>query len=45
LKRLLCRQAVGSELFEAFVRLKKSEIAAVEGLSEEATCSRYAAAY
>lgn len=29
----------------AFVRLKKSEIAAVEGLSEESICSRYATAY
>jgi glutamine synthetase len=39
------RSWLGPELFEAYVRLKRSEIAALEGLSEEAISSRYAAAY
>jgi glutamine synthetase len=36
---------LGGELLDAYVRLKRSEIAAVEGESEEAICARYAAAY
>jgi len=36
---------LGPELLDAYVRLKRSEIAAVEGHSQEAICSRYAAVY
>jgi len=36
---------LGPELLDAYVRLKRSEIAAVEGHSQEAICSRYAAIY
>jgi glutamine synthetase len=36
---------LGPELLNAYVRLKKSEIAAVKGQSDEVICSRYAAAY
>jgi glutamine synthetase len=36
---------LGPELLNAYVRLKKSEIAAADGQSDEAICARYAAAY
>jgi glutamine synthetase len=36
---------LGGTLLDAYVRLKMSEIAAVKGHSDEAICSRYAAAY
>jgi glutamine synthetase len=36
---------LGPEFLNAYVRLKLSEIAAVKGLSDEAICARYAAAY
>jgi glutamine synthetase len=36
---------LGPEFRDAYVRLKRSEISAVKGLSDEAICSRYAAAY
>jgi glutamine synthetase len=36
---------LGAELLDVYVRLKRSEIAAVGGESEEAICSRYTAAY
>jgi len=36
---------LGSEFLEVYLRLKMSEIAAVKGQSDEAICSRYAAAY
>jgi len=36
---------LGPEFLDAYLRLKMSEIAAVRGQSEQAICSRYAAAY
>ena len=36
---------VGAELSDVYLRLKKSEIAAVKGQNEQAICERYAAAY
>jgi glutamine synthetase len=36
---------LGPEFLDAYLRLKISEIAAVKGQSDEAICSRYAAAY
>ena len=39
------REWLGPEFLDAYVRLKKSEISAVEGESDEAICARYAAAY
>jgi glutamine synthetase len=36
---------LGPELLDAYVRLKRSEIAAVGGEGEEAICARYAAVY
>jgi glutamine synthetase len=36
---------LGPELLGAYVRLKRSEIAAVKGQSDEVICARYAAAY
>jgi glutamine synthetase len=36
---------LGPALLDAYMRLKRSEIAAVEGQSDEAICARYAAAY
>jgi glutamine synthetase len=36
---------LGPELLNAYVRLKRSEIEAVKGQSNEAICARYAAAY
>jgi len=36
---------VGAELSEVYLRLKRSEIAAVRGENEQAVCARYAAAY
>jgi glutamine synthetase len=36
---------IGAELQDVYVRLKRSEIAAVRGENEQAICARYAAAY
>jgi glutamine synthetase len=39
------QEAMGSELMQAYLMLKRSEIAAVEGLDEQAVCDRYAEVY
>ena len=36
---------MGAQLGDAYLRLKRSEIAAVSGANEQAICARYAAAY
>jgi glutamine synthetase len=36
---------LGPQLFDAYIRLRRSEIAAVRQLSDDAICARYAAAY
>jgi glutamine synthetase len=36
---------LGPELFDAYLRLRRSELAAVKGESDEAVCARYRAAY
>ena len=39
------RASLGPELLSAYLRLRRSEISAVKGESDEAICARYAAAY
>jgi glutamine synthetase len=39
------RNWLGPDLFNAYLRLKRSEIQAVKGESDEAVCARYTAAY
>jgi glutamine synthetase len=39
------RRWLGPQFFDAYIRLRRSEIAAVRDLSDEAICARYAAAY
>lgn len=39
------QEAMGPELMQAYVMLKRSEIEAVNGLEEQAVCDRYAKAY
>ena len=39
------RASLGPDLFSAYLRLRASEINAVKGESDEAICTRYAAAY
>ena len=39
------RASLGPELVSAYLRLRRSEISAVKGESDEAICARYAAAY
>jgi glutamine synthetase len=41
----LAREWFGEELFEAYLRFKRSELKALEGLSPAAICERYAEVY
>ena len=39
------RRFLGAELVGAYAMLKRSEIAALDGLTDQEICDRYAAAY